>query len=146
MKYTTSNKKWLKALTIDTILIGGLTFALMAENTAAQTVLVFFMWWLVCIGAVFYIVMFLMGAGRDISPEIRKTWDEFWTPIAPKLACSETFLFYHVATDIFCISLLLGNGYTWLPFFMTINFVCSLILIQYARTKVEATNSSTLPV
>ncbi len=27
MKYTTSNKRWLKALTMDAILIGGLTSA-----------------------------------------------------------------------------------------------------------------------
>lgn len=146
MKHTTTNKKWFKALILDSTLIGGMTYALMAENIAAQTVLVFFMWWLVSIGAVFYIVMFFMGVGRDISPEIRKSWNEFWTPLAPRLACSETFLFYHVVTDIWLISLLIGNGYLWLAFFKTVNFICSLILIQHARAKVEASNPSTLPV
>lgn len=103
------------------------------------------MWWLVCIGAVFYILMFLMGINRDRGPKFREIWNEFWTPIAPELACSETFLFYHVVTDIWLISLLVGNGYFWLTFFKMSNFICSLILIQYARTKVEATNSSTPP-
>lgn len=145
MKYTTTNKRWLKALIFDSALIGGMMYAVATANATAQTILVFFMWWLVCIGAVFYILMFFMGAGRDISPETRKTWNEFWTPIAPKLAASETFLFYHVVTDIWLISLLVGNGYFWLAFFKMINFICSLVLIQHARAKVEASNNASLP-
>ena len=138
MKHTTTNKKWLKALIFDSALIGGMTYALMTENTTIQTVLVFFMWWLVCLRAVAYLLMFFMGIGRDMEPKYRKTWNKFWTPMASKLAASETFLFYRVVTNIWLISLLVGNGYFWLAFLWTANFICSLVLIQHARAKVEA--------
>lgn len=144
MTIRTSAKRWRKALIMDTFLIGGLCYALMIGNPDFERIPVFFMWCLTGIGASFYICFFLLGAGRNLTPAIRAQWDDFWSRNAVSLSRSQAYLLYHVVTDIFTISLLLGNGYTWLPFFMATNFVCSLVVIGRANDKVKSLHPSVL--
>ncbi len=148
MKHSTPIKKWIRTLVLDTVLIGGFGYALHAGNETAQSIFAFFFWWMVAINLFFYFIAAVCGANRDVKdPETgeekgEKLYNVLWSEkLVNNLAVSNTFMAYHILTDLLMITLLLLSGRWVLGSFKTFTFLGSLVLIQHARSLKEERQS-----
>lgn len=148
MKHSTPIKKWIRALVLDTALIGGFGYALHVGNETAQSIFAFFFWWTVAISLFFFFVVAVCGANKDVKdPKTgeekgKKVYDALWSEkTVNSFAASNTFMTYHILTDLIMITLLLLSGRWVLGSFKTFTFLGSLVLIQHARSLKEERQS-----
>lgn len=157
--YATSLKTWVRAVTIDSILIGALVAGAIYHIPYALEVSVFFLWWLSILGLVFGLIIAVLPGIlqaaieslkeqlKGLPPESEKT-KELATKIAKaeegssklwsvkmvnRLAVSSAFLVYHWLTDIAVWVLLIIAGHPILATFKVASFLVSCMLIGVAR-------------
>lgn len=138
MKHTTPPSRWVRALFVDAVFIGGYTYSVYAGFTTAQSVYIFLFWWLFGLGFLARVlVITVTAAGKpNDAPKLTEAADKFWTPeVVNKLAHSNTFAVYHGLTDLFLICVLVVAGHPVLASLKVINYFLSLTLTSEARTR-----------
>lgn len=138
MEHTTPTSRWIKALLLDTALIGGYTYSVYAGFTTAQSVYIFLFWWLIGLGSflmAYLITVTAAGEGND-NPKPTEAVEKFWTPkLVNELAYSNAFAVYHGLTDLILICTLVVAGHPVLASLKAINYLLSLTLVGKARTR-----------
>lgn len=138
MEHTTPTSRWIRALLLDSTLIGGYTYSVYAGFTTAQSVYIFLFWWLFGLGFVAMIWVITVTAAKESNdnPELVEAADAFWTPkTVNRLAVSDTFMVYHGLTDLFLICVLVVTGHPVLASLKVVNYFLSLTLVGKARTR-----------
>jgi hypothetical protein len=138
MKHTTPTSRWIKALFLDAVLIGGYTYSVYAGFTVAQSVYIFMFWWLLGLGFLVKVWALAFTAagksGRD--PRSAEVADKFWDPkLVDELAHSNTFAVYHGLTDLFLICVLVVAGHPVLASLKVVNYLLSLAITGEARAR-----------
>lgn len=151
MKHSTSLKKWARALVLDTALIGGFGYALHFGHETAQSIFAFFFWWMVATSLFLYFIFTVVGFTKDVTapdgtPKGEQVYNALWNEkFVNSFAVSNTFLVYHVLTDLLMITLLLLSGRWVLGSFKMFTFLGTLVMIQHARSLKEERNAPTPP-
>ena len=139
MTHSTPYSKWIKAILLDTILIGGFGYALYIGHETAQSVYAFFYWWMSCISLLLMFFLAVIGSTKDVvddkgEPKGQKVYDAVWNEkLVNNFACSRTFFAYHILTDLLMIVLLLLSGRWILGSFKMFTFIGSCMMIFHAR-------------
>lgn len=138
MKHTTPASHWIKAISLDAVLIGGYTYSVYAGLATAQSIYIFLFWWLLGLGflAMLLAIAFTAAGKSDDDPTLTEAADKLWTPkLVNKLAHSSTFTAYHGLTDLFLTCVLIVAGHPVLASLKVINYFLSLVLTGEARTR-----------
>lgn len=140
MRHTTSLRKWIRSILLDTVLIGGFGYCLYNGYELAQSVYAFFMWWLAILGLFCMGIIGLVGMVKNVDlpdDEPKKgqmLYDKFWTDkLVNNFAVSRTYLAYHVITDLTMIALLVTSGRWVLGSTYMLVHIGSLVLYAHGR-------------
>ena len=157
--YSTSLKTWVRAIGIDSTLIGALVAGVIFHTPYALEVSVFFMWWISILGLVFGLILAaLPGISQAIVETLKEQLElyegndtkikelteklakaeegsaKLWSvKMVNRLAASNTYLTYHWLTDIAVWVLLIIAGHPILATFKVASFLVSCMLIGVAR-------------
>lgn len=147
MTFTTPRNRWIRAITIDTLLIGGFGYALHVGSETAMSIFAFFFWWAVAIALFIYFIIAAVGANKGRvddkgAPVGEVAYAKFWSEkIVNNTAQSTAFILYHVLTDLLMVVLLLLSGRWVLASFKMFTLIASVLVIQHARSLKEARQS-----
>ena len=159
--YSTSLKTWVRAVAIDSILIGALVAGVIFHTPYALEVSVFFMWWISILGLVFGLILAALpgisqaiietlkeqlefyegndAKTKELTEKLAKAEEgaaKLWSvKTVNRLAASNTYLTYHWLTDIAVWVLLIVAGHPILATFKVASFLVSCMLIGVARKK-----------
>lgn len=138
MKHITLVSRWIKALFLDAVLIGGYAYSVYAGFTTAQSVYIFLFWWLLGLSllATVLVITFTAAGKSNDNPKLTEAVDKFWTPkVINRWAHSNTFAVYHGLTDLFLICVLVVAGHPVLASLKVINYFLILRLTSEAHAR-----------
>ena len=136
MIHSTSLRTWLKAFMLDTILTGGYALSLYFDATTAQSIYIFFFWWLCGLGSIAMIFVVIMIYTARTDYEIKTKVDDLWSDkTINRLAYSRTFAVYHTLTDLILVCLLVAAEHPVLASLKIINYFLGLMLVVEARKR-----------
>lgn len=147
MTFTTPLNRWIRAVAIDVLLIGGFGYALHLGSETAMSIFAFFFWWMVTIALFVYFIIAIVGANKDRvddkgAPVGEVAYAKFWNEkIVDRTAQSTAFILYHILTDLLMVILLLLSGRWVLASFKMFTLIASVLVIQHARYLKEARQS-----
>lgn len=150
--FSTSYKKWLTALVIDSTIIGLLVAGVVYRIPHTLDVGAFFLWWIsgltIFTSSLLLFVFPTLKAAMEKNKELgdpKEFVESVWKPkMVRSLAYSNTFLTYHWLTDVSVWVLLLIAGHPILACVKAFSFLLSLAVISVARDKYREANMTDL--